>query len=239
MIVTNIIKINNLEIEVLYKNVKTLRITIFRNNAKIRVTSPLLYSQDDIKKFLLLKIDWITKTHTKMYALKQNYISRKYRSGEKHFFLGNEYTLEIKKADYNGIVLDNNIIYIYLKNKNTIENRKKILYQWYREELSHRIPNIIHKWEKCLNVKCLDWRIKIMRTRWGTCNINSKRIWINLELVKMDNECLDYIILHELTHLLEKYHNDNFKNILTYNMPSWKFIEKKMISLLNIFNLSI
>jgi predicted metal-dependent hydrolase len=106
--------------------------------------------------------------------------------------------------------------------------RKKVITEWYRSQLKKQIPGLIEKWEHIVGVEINDWCVKKMKTRWGTCNRKAKRIWINLELAKKPLHCLEFIIVHELTHLIERYHNDRFKGLMDGFMPQWRLYKEEL-----------
>ncbi len=105
---------------------------------------------------------------------------------------------------------------------------KAILDEWYREHLKVVLPGFIAKWEKKMNVQVNEFGIKKMRTKWGTCNRDAKRIWLNLDLAKKPSECLEYIVVHEMVHLLERTHNDRFLSLITKFMPKWRFYKDEL-----------
>ncbi|MCP4104097.1 MAG: M48 family metallopeptidase [Desulfobacteraceae bacterium] len=117
---------------------------------------------------------------------------------------------------------------LYIRPDTAKEKRQSVMNEWYRAELKKLIPPIIEKYENQLGVKTNDWSVRQMKTKWGSCNIEDKRIWINLELAKKPVICLEYIILHEMIHLIERHHNDNFLAHMTRNMPQWKFHKQEL-----------
>ena len=117
---------------------------------------------------------------------------------------------------------------IQVKQDNKKAKRQILLQEWYREELKAIIPIYIDKWEKIMGVEVSEFGIKKMKTKWGTCNIEAKRIWINLELAKKPTHCLEYIVAHELIHLLERHHSDRFLAYLDKYIPKWKFNKEEL-----------
>ena len=113
----------------------------------------------------------------------------------------------------------------------TIHQRVQVLKEWHRQQLKNKIPALLHKWEEIMAVKADSWSIRQMRTKWGTCNIEAKRIWLNLELSKKPTICLEYIIVHELVHLLERNHNDRFIAYMDQFMPNWNLVRDQLNSL--------
>ncbi|NTV90617.1 MAG: M48 family metallopeptidase, partial [Clostridiales bacterium] len=105
------------------------------------------------------------------------------------------------------------------------EKREKLVNEWLRRNLHKEIPALLEKWQPIIGVKILDWGIKNMKTRWGTCNIKARRIWLNLRLAQKPRECLEYVVVHELVHLLERKHNKVFKDYMSRFIPEWKLIK--------------
>ena len=154
----------------------------------------------------------------------------KFESGESHFFMGTEYLLNVVETTNKQHVeiRNNKYIDLYIKPNSSMENRKKIMTEWYRHKLKIAIPGYIEKWEKVIGVSVNDWGVKLMKTKWGTCNVREKRIWINLELAKKNPRCMDYIVVHEMLHLLERHHNDVFKAYMDKFLPNWKSIKDEL-----------
>lgn len=119
-------------------------------------------------------------------------------------------------------------INLFIRPDSTKEQRERILLEWYRSELKKQIPGLISKWENIIGVKVNSWGVKLMKTRWGTCNPKAKRIWINLELAKKSPRCLEYIIVHEMVHLLEKHHNKRFYAFMKQFLPNWREIKAEL-----------
>ncbi len=94
--------------------------------------------------------------------------------------------------------------------------------RWYRERLRELVPPLLAKWEPILGAHAADWRIKKMKTKWGACSVNARRIWLNLELAKKPARCLEYLVVHELVHLVERRHNDVFTQMMNQHLPLWR-----------------
>lgn len=156
---------------------------------------------------------------------------REYITGESHYLEGRRYLLNvISGSSINMIKLRNNThIDLYVKADTPIWHRPVMIQEWYRARLKVRIEPLIIKWQETFGVQINDWSVKQMKTRWGTCNTKAKRIWINLELAKKPEDCLEYIIVHELLHLLERNHNDVFRAYMDKYLPDWK-VRKDMLN---------
>ena len=119
-------------------------------------------------------------------------------------------------------LLESDQLQMFVNPGTTIDNKEKLLNQWYRTQLNQRIPALLDKWQPVIGKKVSEWDIKKMKTRWGSCNIVKKRIWLNLELAKKPPECLEYVFVHEMVHLLEPYHNARFKGFMDKFLPQWR-----------------
>jgi predicted metal-dependent hydrolase len=119
------------------------------------------------------------------------------------------------------------LVWAARRNNNT-EQRERVLHRWYRQQLKELIPPFLEKWQLALGVQVADWRIKKMKTKWGTCSVEARRIWLNLELAKKPVQCIEYIVVHELVHLIERHHNDRFVSIMDKHLPQWRLHRQKL-----------
>lgn len=225
----NRLTIEDIEIEIERKNVKNIRLSVHPPNGSVRLCVPEKMDNEAIKSFIFSKLAWVKKQRNKFNS---NDVQAKieFLSGEEHYYLGAKYLLNIIETTKKQHVSlrENKYIDLYVRANSTVEKREKILNDWYRQNLKTIIPECINKWEDIIGVSVDDWAIKRMKTRWGTCNIRDKRIWINLELAKKSPSCIEYVVVHELVHLLERYHNDVFKAYMTEFLPNWKSTKKEL-----------
>lgn len=225
----NLIIVNDFEIELIKKNIKNLNLSVHPPNGRIRMAAPLHVSEETIRLFVISKSKWIEKNQEK-FKNKKIGLKKSYLQGEKHYFNGERYVLNIfktrgkQKVEVNG----NKDINMYLRKNNTYESRKTLMSSFYRDYLKENIPVHINKWQPILNVKVEDFGIKQMKTRWGTCNTKAKRIWLNLELAKADRRSLEYVVVHEMIHLIEANHSSRFKFLMDKHLPNWKEIKKEL-----------
>lgn len=217
--------INDLEVFVTKKRIKNIYLRITPPNGEIKVSAPLRMTYERICSFIETKRPWIEK-HRKM--LLDRVINRQYEyvSGEVHYLWGCGYVLQVIHSVKIGVCISSEQILLFVDKKSTAEERKAVLYKWYRQKLREKIAAIFADCEAIVGVRAYEWRIKDMKTRWGTCNIQAQRVWINLQLVRKPSTCLHYVIIHELTHLLEKYHNARFKAYMDEFMPDWREVKK-------------
>lgn len=184
-----------------------------------------------IRVFAVSKLDWIKK-HQQKLQNRVREVPLNYLTGENHYYLGETYSLQVHQVNTPAkIELNYNSIDLYVRPSSTKAQKAALLDKWYRERLKLLIPVLISKWEKELGVTVHEFGIKKMKTKWGTCNINKGRIWLNLELAKRSSSCLEYVVVHEMVHLLEKNHNYNFKQYMTRFIPQWKAIRQELRSI--------
>jgi hypothetical protein len=178
---------------------------------------------DAVRLAVVGRLGWIKRQQTK-FANQERQSPREYMSGETHYFKGQRYRLNVTHQKGRAAVAigRQGIIDLQVPQESDAAAKERILYDWYRCRLKEQIPDLLAKWETIIGVKAADWGVKRMKTRWGTCNAAAGRIWLNLELVKKPVHCLEYIIVHELVHLLEKHHNDRFAAFMDRFMPLWK-----------------
>lgn len=223
------LQIAGLEVNIIKKEIKHLHLNILPPKGKIRVSVPNNVDNETIRLFVISKLPQIKK-QIKIFQEQQRETKREYISGESHYFQGNRYMLNVIYHDSNPkIVLKNKKqIDFYIKKGLSREQREKHFLKWYREELELLLNKIIPKWEKIINIKLNESKIKIMKTKWGTCNHKDKRIWINLELIKKPIIHLEYIIVHELVHLIEETHSERFIQYMNNFMPLWKLHKQEL-----------
>lgn len=225
----NNIVINDIEIEVIKKNIKNVHLSVHPPAGRVRLAAPENMDEEAIRLFAISKLSWIKKQR-KEFDIQERQSIREFLSGESHYFMGTRYLLNVIESSEKQRVELRNKKYmdLYVRPGHTIEKRERIVSQWYREELKRLIPEYIEKWEDTIGVTVNEWGVKLMKTKWGTCNEQDKRIWINLELAKKNPRCLEYIIVHEMVHLLERYHNDRFKAYMDEFLPNWKSIRDEL-----------
>jgi predicted metal-dependent hydrolase len=222
-------KIGNLLVDVVRKDIKNLYIRVYPPNGEVRIISPRQLDDAAIKEFVITKKGWIKKKQDQ-YQAQSSISSKEYKSGEIHYYKGDRFLLNIiyHQAAPKVIIRDKSNLDLYVKHGSIVEQREQVLISWYRQQLKAELPSVIAKWEQVIGVKTNDWGVKKMKTRWGTCNTQVKRIWLNLELIKKPHHCLEYVVVHELVHLLEQNHGDRFQAYMTQFMPNWRTYQKEL-----------
>ena len=217
------LQLGNITIDVEKKDIKNIHLSVYPPNGKVRIAAPEYMELDTIRVFAINKLEWIKKQQA-TFKNQVRETPREYIEKESHYFQGERYLLNVIEHDAKPkVLLNHNTIELYVRPNTSTEKRKSILDEWYRAEMKKIIPPLLKKWENKIGVKANDFGIKQMRTKWGSCNIISKRIWLNLELAKKPSICMEYILVHELVHLLERNHNDRFIRFMNEFMPKWRF----------------
>ena len=210
------------------KNIKNMYLRVLPPNGEVKVSAPLFVSDSDIYNFIKSRRDWILK---KQDLILKNKIKAplKYTNGEKHYLWGEEYVLQlIKNNTIKQVVIDESkgILYLPVPNRSTIEKREKILNDFYRKELQNAIPPVLSKCSKIVGKSPKEVSVRKMKN-WGNCKKDG-RITLNLNLAKKDQICLEYVMIHELCHLIEFNHGKKFKKLMDKFCPKWKEIKKRL-----------
>lgn len=222
--------VSNIEIQVIKKNIKNMNLSVLPPTGTVRISAPLNTSDEHIRQFAVSKIAWIKKQIEKI-ENQPRLAEYEYVSGESHYLWGCGYRLELRFSNKaNSVELKGNNLILTVRDKSTQKQREKVINEWYRSELKNRIPFLLQKWEPIIGVKANSWGVKNMKTRWGSCNTKDKRIWINLQLAKPPINCLEYVMVHELVHLLEKNHTPAFIGYMDKFLPDWRVTKGELNS---------
>lgn len=210
------------------KRIKNMYIRVIPPDGNVRITAPMAAADDTIRMFAVSRIAWIKKQRQK-FLEQPRQAERRFVTGESYYLWGKRYRLDVVYSNIrNDVSISGQKIVLQVRKNSTTQRRARVMDEWYREVLKKAIPPIFAKCERLVGVKANEWQVKNMKTKWGTCNLQAKRIWLNLQLVKKTPECLEYIIVHELVHLLEKSHNDVFKGYMDRFYPNWRTVKANL-----------
>ncbi len=221
--------INGIDIEVERKPIKNLHLAVYPPDGRVHVSAPEEYSEEQIKLFVLKKWVWLVRkrTETKSYTIQGE---REYVSGEAHYYKGELYRLKVVRDNTSAhhVEMQGDYIKIYVHERTNKENIADLLWAWYKEQLTPTIEQYVAKWEKILGVKAHGWTIQQMQSSWGKSHKDSGKIMFNLQLAKKPLNCIEYVVAHELTHLIEQNHTDKFRHILGTYLPGWRKIKEQL-----------
>ncbi|MCY0964544.1 M48 family metallopeptidase [Parathalassolituus penaei] len=216
------LEIAGLRMQVNRKNIKNLHISVLPPDGRIRLSVPQHMTDVALRMAVASRIPWIRKQQ-KDFANQPRQSDRQMVSGESHYLWGQNYRLDvIEKRAKHHIALGGKHMRLTVSPATTLDNRVLVLTEFYRAQLKERIENLLPKWTARMDLGDVSWGVKKMKTRWGSCNAKSRRIWINLEMAKKPPVCLEYILVHELVHLRERHHNDRFRDHMNRLLPDWK-----------------
>lgn len=225
------IDLGDIQVEVDLKDIKNVHLSVHPPLGKVRIAAPSRMDIDTIRMFAISKLSWIKKQQEKL--LNQHRESkREYLNRESHYFLGKRYLLKVVEENAKpSILIQYDTLVLKIRPEASDEHKHLALQEWYRGQLKEIIPSYIEKWEKIMGVEVLSFGIKKMKTRWGTCNSDKQKIWLNLELAKKPLQCLEYIIVHEMVHLLERKHNERFVAYMNRFLPQWRHLREELNNL--------
>lgn len=222
------IELSGITISVLKKEIKNMYIRVIPPDGKVEITAPYTVSDDAIRRFAISKISWVKK-QKKSFEEQSRQTRRQYITGESYYLWGRRYRLDVRYSNTgNQVFLSGGKLILQVRKESTSRQRENILNEWYRKQMKQIVPDVLAKCENIVGIQADEWHIKNMRTKWGTCNVDKKRIWLNLQLVKKTPECLEYVIIHELVHLLERNHNDKFCEYMNRFCPNWREVKESL-----------
>lgn len=221
--------VGGLAVEVVRKDIKNLHLGVYPPNGRVRIAAPLGMGDESIRLAVVDKLAWIRRQRA-AFAQQPRQSTREMISGESHYFLGRRYRLRVHEEDAPPRVAIRGlrVLDLFVRPGSSRERRLAILEGWYREQLKEIVPPMMDKWQRALRVRAPAWAIKKMKTRWGTCTVEARRVWLNLELAKKPLRSIEYVLVHELAHLRVRSHNEEFTKLLDAHIPDWRERRKEL-----------
>ena len=222
------IELDDIKVDVVFKNIKNIHLSVHPPNGRVRIAAPLRMNADAIRVFAISKLSWIREQQEKIRAQDRE-TPREYLNLESHYLWGKRYLLEV--------VEENTRPSVELKHANMIlrvrpgtdeRRRQKIVEEWYRAQLKQEVTPLLLKWEPLIGVKVERLFVQQMKTKWGSCSPKSGNIRLNTDLAKKPPECLEYVLVHEMVHLLEPTHNSRFVSLMDSFVPKWQFYKEAL-----------
>ena len=211
------------------KPIKNLHLSVHPPDGHVRVSAPSHMDDEAVRLAVVSKLSWIRR-HQKTFADQPRQSQREMISGESHYFLGRCYRLTVTERNGpNRITLNGTSnLTMQLRPGTDRDKREQLLNTWYRQHMKELVPDLISKWQPIIGVQVADWGIKKMKTRWGSCNTRDHRVWLNLELAKKSLDCIEYVLVHEMVHLLERNHSERFKALMDQFLPQWRLYRDEL-----------
>jgi len=223
-----LLKIGPTEIEVTFKAIKNLHLSVHPPDGRVTISSPDFYDLEKVKIYAASKWGWIKREQEKIISQARE-TPRQYITQESHYLFGKRYLLEVIQAPKNRVVKKANKLQLLVKAADDVSLKNKTLYQFYRKELRKRLDVVVKQYSTIMDVEVPQYGIRAMKTKWGSCANDKNYLWFNIELAKKPLECIEYIVVHELIHLLERNHNKNFVMLMNRYLPNWR-VQKKVLN---------
>jgi len=216
------ITLGDVTVDVVKKDIKNVHLSVYPPSGKVRISAPLDMDIGTIRVFAISKLGWVKQQQRKLREQERE-APREYVERESHYLWGRRYLLKVLNADGGASVeLKPRHLVLSVQSGASDEKRQSVLDHWYRVQLKEAAPVVVGRWEKVLDVKVRGIFVQRMKTRWGSCNSLAGTIRLNTELAKKPRECLEYIVVHEMVHLLEPTHNAKFVALMDQFLPSWR-----------------
>jgi predicted metal-dependent hydrolase len=223
------IEVRGLPIELVRKDIKNLPVGVYPPGGRVRVAAPLRLGDDAVRLAVISRLGWIRRQQAH-FEQQVRQSQRELVTGESHYVQGRRYRLDVIEHDGPPSVClsDNTAMEMRVRPETNRDKREAVLQQWCRGRLRAQIPPLLAKWEIKVGMTVAEVRIKKMKTLWGSCNAAARRIWLNLELAKKSSSCLEYILVHEMVHILERRHNERFRKLMDTLMPTWRLCRAEL-----------
>lgn len=214
--------IRGIDIDVVYKDIKNLHIAVHPPMGRVRVAAPRRLDDDQVRLAVIQRLPWIRRQQDKLRSAERQ-SEREMVTGESHYVWGVRRRLKVvERPGPAHVEIDRDRLMLYVSPDRNVEQRRNVLDTWYRAQLREAIPGLMSTWESRLDTRVPDWGIRRMRTKWGTCNRETRRLTFNVELAKKHPDCLEYIVVHEMMHYFERNHGERFTKRMDGAMPDWR-----------------
>jgi predicted metal-dependent hydrolase len=216
------LRVRDLNIEVVYKDIKHLHIGVYPPLGRVRVAAPDRLDEEQIRLAVIQRLPWIKRQRQQLKdAPRQS--SREMLTGESHYVWGARHRLKVvERPGRAHVEADRDHLLLYVPEGTNTDARLRVLQDWQRAQLRAAVPGLFERWEPIIGKPVPGWTIRRMKTKWGSCNRETGHILLNLELAKKHPLCLEYVVVHEMTHLLERGHRERFIALMDGFLPDWR-----------------
>lgn len=214
--------VRGIDVDVIYKDIKNLHIGVYPPLGRVRVAAPSRLEDDQVRLAVIQRLPWIKRQREQFKAAARQ-TEREMVTGESHYVWGLRRRLKVvERPGRTHFEVDGDRLMLYSPSNTTAEQRRSALDQWHRQQLREAIPVVIETWEQKLDVSVPKWTIRRMKTKWGSCNRETRHVWFNVELAKKHPDCLEYIVVHEMAHYFERNHGERFTTLMDKYLPDWR-----------------
>lgn len=211
-----------INVDVVHKDIKNLHIGVYPPLGRVRVAAPERLGNEQIRLAVVQRLGWIKRKRKQLQDAERQ-SEREMVTGETHHVWGVRHRLTVvERAGKREVAVRGSRLVLSVPKGTDAATRRRVLEDWHRDQLRARIPNLIARWEPRIGRPVAHWQIKRMKTKWGSCNPEAARLWFNVELAKKHPRCLEYIVVHEMAHLVERTHGERFTNLMDLLLPGWR-----------------
>ena len=217
------ISIGGVAVDVVRKAIRHTRLAVYPPDGHVKASVPRHLNDAAVREVILSRLDWIRRKQA-FFALRPRLPRQRMVTGEYHYYRGRRYRLDVVEQESGRAsvaLADNDTMELRVRPETDLPGRQVVLIEWYRRQLKSLLPGLVAQWEPVIGVDVAECRVRRMKTRWGSCNIGARRIWLNLDLARVSAGCLEYVLVHEMVHLLERYHNARFYRLMDRFLPEW------------------
>jgi predicted metal-dependent hydrolase len=219
-------KLGDIAVDVILKDIKNIHLSVYPPTGRVRISAPSCMSLDTIRVFTISKLGWIQRHQTK-FKVQERETPREYLDRESHYVWGKRYLLKVIECDETpSIELKHSRMFLRVRPGTNDKKKRAVVEEWYRREIGKSAPVLIAKWEPVMGVKVERFFVQRMKTKWGSCNAHTHSIRVNTDLAKKPREYLEYIVVHEMAHLVVRHHNDRFTSLMDRCLPNWKLLRQ-------------
>jgi len=222
------IAFGDITVDVVLKDIKNIHLSVYPPNGRVRISAPSRMRLDTIRVFAIARLGWIKQQQKKLQEQERE-TPREYVDRESHYVWGKRYLLKVIEGnEAPSVALQHSRMLLRVRPGTDAKKKQAIVEAWYRRQLKNAVPPLIARWEPLMGVKVERFFVQRMKTKWGSCNHDARSIRLNTELAKKPRECLEYIVVHEMTRVLEPTHNARFVSLMNQFMPQWKFYQGQL-----------
>ena len=222
------IAFGDITVDVVLKDIKNIHLSVYPPSGRVRIAAPSRMQLDTIRVFAISKLGWIKQQQQKLQTQERE-TPREYVDRESHYVWGKRYLLRVIEGDEApSVALQYNRMILRVRPGTDAKKKQAVVEAWYRQQLKTAVPPLLARWEPLIGVKVERFFVQRMKTKWGSCNHGARSLRLNTELAKKPRECLEYVVVHEMTHLLEPTHNARFVALMDQYIPQWRFYRDQL-----------
>lgn len=222
------LQLGDITVDVVLKDIKNVHLSVYPPTGRVRISAPVRMDLDTLRVYAISKLDWIKRQQTKLRQQARE-TPRAYIDRESHYVWGQRYLLQVVEANQPPAVeLAHSHMLLRVRAGSDESKRQAVVEQWYREQVKQAVPRLIALWEPRLGVQVERFYVQRMKTRWGSCNDRARTIRLNTELAKKPSQCLEYVVVHEMVHLLARRHDERFRELMDGVMPHWETVRDEL-----------